>query len=132
MKRILGVLLFGLAFGVVTASAQKDSCFENKGLKSQHRVSMTITGGAKVEGTFEVSGYEETTSAETFDFTGIKRGNILAVKFQGKPPYELPPGTKRIVWTLSNTTLEIPIYGKNYDTGKYSVYTATYTKCQAQ
>src|SRR5450432_1050786 len=131
MKQLIGALLFALVFGVASASAQKDYCFENKGLKNQDRVSLTITG-SKVEGTFEVSGYDESTSAETFDFTGTKQGNILTIKFQGTVPYERAPGSKHkpIVWTLYKTTLRIPIYGKNYDTGKYSVYSATYTKCK--
>lgn len=131
MKKLIGILLLGLVFGVTSASAQKDYCFENKGLKNQHRVSLTITG-SKVEGTFEVSGYEESTSAETFDFTGTRRGNLLMVKFEGAVPYERAPGTKHkpITWTFYKTSLRIPIYGKNYDSGKYSVYSASYTKCK--
>jgi nitrate reductase NapE component len=131
MKQLVGVLFLGLVFGVTSASAQKDYCFENKGLKNQDRVSLTITG-SKVEGTFEVMGYEESTSAETFEFTGTKSGNIFTIKFAGTVPYERAPGTKRkpIVWTLYKTTLKIPIYGKNYNTGKYSVYSASYTKCK--
>lgn len=131
MKQLVGILLCNLVFVVVSASAQKDHCFENKGLKSEHRVSLTITGN-KVEGTFEVSGYDTATSAEVFDFTGTRTGSRFTIKFADQPPYELPPHTRRIIWTLIGTTLKIPIYGKNYETNKYAVYTASYTKCKAE
>jgi hypothetical protein len=114
---------------VGSAAAQKDYCFENDGLKDQHRVSLTITGN-KIEGTFEVSGYDPNTSAETFDFTGTKRGNNLRIRFEGKPPYQLPRGTRQIIWMMASARLRIPTYGKNYQTGKYSAYTATYKKCK--
>jgi hypothetical protein len=107
MKQLIGILLFGLVFAVASASAQRDYCFENQGLKDQHRVSITITGN-KVEGTFEVSGYDPATSAETFDFTGTKSGTLLRIRFEGKPPYQLPPKTKQIVWTQDKTRLRIP------------------------
>ena len=91
---------------------------------------MTITGN-KIEGTFESGGYDETTSMETFDFTGTKAGNLLTIKFNaGKPPYEVARGTKKIVWTLGAKTLKVPIYGKNYDTNKYSTYSAGFDQCR--
>ncbi|HST51262.1 MAG TPA: hypothetical protein VLJ61_04555 [Pyrinomonadaceae bacterium] len=130
MKRIFAALLFLLACGVATASAQTERCFENDGLKLRQRATFTING-TKVEGTFESGGYDENTSAETFDFTGTKNGNLLTIKFdRGKPPYELPPGTRRIVWTLGARTLKVPMYGKNYNTNKYSTYTATFDRCK--
>jgi hypothetical protein len=129
MKKAFGVLFFCLCLAVVSASAQRDYCFHNDGLKVKQTVSLTIKGN-KIEGTFESSGYDENTSAETFDFTGTKTGNLLTIKFEGKAPYELPPGTKRIVWTLGARTLRIPTYGKNYNTRKYSTYGATYQKCR--
>lgn len=122
------MLLFCLFFAVSAASAQTDLCFKNEGLKQEHTVSFTVTGN-KIEGTFEVSGYDESTSAETFEFTGTKSGNLLTIKFRGTIPYEKPPKTTKIVWTLGKTTLKIPIYGKNYETNKFSVYSATYEKC---
>ena len=78
----------------------------------------------------ESGGYNPDTSFETFDFTGTKTGNILTVKFQRKPPYELPPGTKKIVWRLGVNSLKVPMYGKNYNTHKYAAYTATFGKCK--
>jgi hypothetical protein len=130
MRRIFAALFFCLACGAAAASAQTDYCFQNDGLKLRQRASFTITG-AKVEGTFESGGYDESTSAETFDFNGTKAGNLLTIRFVGgKPPYELPPGTRRIVWTLGATRLKIPTYGKNYVTGRYAPYVATYEKCK--
>ncbi|HZT58905.1 MAG TPA: hypothetical protein VFA21_09795 [Pyrinomonadaceae bacterium] len=132
MRRVSAAFLFCLFCGVVTASAQTEQCFENDGLKLRQRATFTITGN-KVEGTFESGGYDEGTSAETFDFTGTKAGNLLTIKFVGgKPPYELPPGTKRIVWTLAARSLKIPTYGKNYNTNRYTPYVATYEKCKEQ
>jgi hypothetical protein len=128
MKKLFALILFCLALAVSTVLAQTDLCFKNEGLKQLHTVSFTLTGN-KIEGTFEVSGYDESTSAETFEFTGTKSGNLLTIKFRGTVPYERASKTSKIVWTLGKTTLKIPIYGKNYNTNKYSVYTATYEKC---
>ena len=122
-------LLFCLLCVVASASAQKQYCFENDGLKDRLKVSLTITQN-KVEGTFEKSGYEETNSAETFAFTGTKTGNLLTIKFDaGKTPYQTAPRTRRIVWTLGAKVLKIPIYEKNYDTGKYSTNADSFDEC---
>ena len=129
MNKLIGILLFGLFFGVVSATAQRDYCFKNDGLKVTQTISMTITGG-KIEGTMESGGYETTNSAETFEFTGVKKGTLLTIKFNGKPPYELAPGTKRIVWTLAAKTLKVPTYGKNHITQKYSAYVASFERCK--
>jgi len=126
MQRLILGIVFILGVGVVSVAAQRDYCFKNDGLKVQQTVSFTVTG-SKIEGTFESGGYDQNTSAETFEFTGTKRGNFLTIKFQGKPPYELAPGTRTIVWTLGARSLKIPMYGKNYNTGKYSSYAAIFT-----
>jgi len=129
MNRTIVIVVFCMVFAVVSVSAQRDYCFSNDGLKVKQTVSFTLTKN-KVEGTMESGGYEETTSAETFEFTGTKTGRLLRIKFAGKPPYELPPRTHRIVWTFGTKTLRIPMYGKDYRTLKYSTYTAIYTKCK--
>lgn len=129
MKKIIMILIFSLGVAIGSASAQVDYCFKNDGLKVQQTVSFTLKGD-KFAGTMESGGYDENTSAETFEFTGTKQGTVLNVTFQGKPPYELPPGTRRIVWTFSSKNLRIPMYGKNYVTRKYSGYTATFTRCK--
>jgi hypothetical protein len=128
MKKLCGILFFCLIFGVTAASAQQDLCYKNDGLKQRHVVSFTVTGN-KIRGTFVISEYDDSSSAKTFEFTGTKSGNLLTVKFKGKTPYELPPRTKKIVWTLGKTSLKIPAYGKDYETNKFSAYTATYERC---
>lgn len=121
------ILLLGLS--VSTTFAQRDYCFKNDGLKNQQTVSFTLTG-SKLAGTFESGGYDTSTSSETFEFTGRKAGSVLTIKFAGKPPYELPPGTKTITWTLGAKSLTIPTFGKNYNTRKYSTYRAIYNRCK--
>ncbi len=130
-RRILPVLLVGLLIGftISTAKAQKDYCFEKKGKEFQQRVSMTISGN-KIEGTLESGGYQPDTSMEMFDFTGTKSGSVLTIKFDSRPPYKLPPGTKKIVWTLGATMLKIPIYGKNFNTKKSENYAAAFGICK--
>lgn len=129
MAKIVFAAAMLLAAGVTYASAQRDHCFKNDGLKVTRTVSFTVTK-TLLQGTFESSGYDGSTSAETFEFTGTKVGNLLTIKFAGKPPYELPRGTKKIVWTLGKMWLKIPMYGKNHQTNKYPVYTATFDRCK--
>ena len=131
MKKNILFWVFGiLVVAAVPASAQKNYCFQNDGLKVQQKVSFMLTGN-KIEGTFESGSGGDTTSMETFDFSGTKTGNLLTIKFNaGKPPYEVAKETKRIVWTLGTKTLKIPIYGKNYNTNKYSTYSASFDKCK--
>jgi hypothetical protein len=131
MKRLFAIFLFCLVGGVAAVSAQTDQCFKNEGLKQLQTVSFTIKEN-KVEGTFANSGYDDANPAETVKFTGTKAGNLLTIKFQGKIPYERPPKSKTIVWTLTKTSLKIPIYGKNYETNKYSVYAAVFDKCKEE
>jgi hypothetical protein len=129
MKRTLVIILFCLVFAVVSVLAQRDYCFQNDGLKVRQTVSFTITKN-KLTGTFESGGYDDNSSAARFEFTGTKMGNLLTIKFADKPPYELPPRTRKIVWTLGTKSLKIPTYGKNYNTMKYSTYMASYTRCK--
>ena len=125
MSRVF-LLIFSLGLAAGSAAAQRDYCFKNDGLKLQQTVSFTLTG-ARLEGTFESGGYDQNTSAETFEFTGTKHGSLLTIKFQGRLPYELPKGSRGIVWTIQAKKLRIPMYGKNYTTNKYSNYTAAFT-----
>ena len=130
MKKNILVGVFCILAAAVSVSAQKDLCFENDGLKVKQIVRMIIINNKKIEGTFESGGGDETSSMETFNFTGTKTGSLLTIIFDsGKPPYEVAKGTKRIVWTLGAKALKIPIYGKNYDTNKYSTYSASFDKC---
>jgi hypothetical protein len=130
MRRWFVLSLLGLlAHCAPLARAGTDYCFENDGLKLQRRISFTIDGN-KIEGTLESGGYEKTTSFETFDFTGTRSGQRLTIKFEGDPPYELPPGTKNIVWKLRKNVLEVPMFGKNYETNRNSAYTAKFERCK--
>lgn len=129
MYRIIGIVFVCLGIAVISVPAQRDHCFKNDGLKVSQTVSFTLTK-TKLEGTFETGGYDRETSAETFEFTGTKAGNLLTIKFARKPPYEIPRGTKKIVWTLGSKTLRVPMYGKNYTTMKYSNYTAIFDRCK--
>lgn len=128
MKNFIGIILFGLIFA--TASSAQSFCFENDGLKSTHRISFTLKGNKIVEGYFQALDYDDTTNTEIFDFSGTKVGKTLKVKFDdGSIPYEPPPKTKMIVWTLSGNVLKVPSYGKNYETNKFSAYVSEYEKC---
>ena len=131
MKKNILVGVFCILAAAISASAQKNYCFENDGLKVKQIARMIIINNKKIEGTFESGGYDETTSMESFNFTGTKAGNLLTITFDsGKLPYEVAKGTKRIVWTLGAKALKIPIYGKNYDTNKYSTYSASFDICK--
>jgi hypothetical protein len=118
-----------LACSVPLALAGTDYCFQYDGPKLSQRVSLTIDGN-KIEGIFESGGYEKTTSAETFDFTGTRSGQRLTIKFDGNPPYELPPGTKTITWKLRKDVLEIPMLGQSHETNRSSPFTAKFKRCK--
>lgn len=124
MKNTIAAILFCLVFAVAAASAQKDYCFENKGKEIQQIISLTVTKN-KVEGTFESGGYNPDNSMEMFEFTGTKNGNLMTIKFVGTIPYKLPTGTKKVVWTLGTTTLQIPTYGSK----KQPTLTKSFGKC---
>lgn len=128
MKKIIGIFCICLLFAV-SNSAQTRFCFENKGLKEEHRISFELEGNKIIEGYYETIGDTPGTSAETFNFSGTKVGNSLKIKFAGTIPYERAPKTKSLVWTLAKNVLSVPTYGKNYDTNKYSTYQAKFEKC---
>jgi len=128
MKIFAGIFCAGLFFTTVVSA--QSFCFENDGLKSTHRISFKLKGSKIVEGYFHTLDYEDTTAAQIFDFSGTKVGKTLKIKFDDDSiPYERPPKTKMIVWTLSGNVLKIPSYGKNYDTNKFSAYISKYEKC---
>lgn len=118
-----------LASAAPLALAGTDYCFEHDGLEFHQRASFTINGN-KIEGTFESGGHDVNTSSETFDFTGTRAGRRLTIKFDGNFPYELPPGTKTIVWKLSKDALEIPMFGKTDQKNPASAYTAKFRRCK--
>lgn len=128
MKKIIKIFCFCILLAV-SGSAQTRFCFENKGLKSTHQISFELEGNKIVEGYYETIGDMPDTSAETFNFSGTKSGNVLKIKFAGTIPYERAPKTTAIVWTLGKSVLTVPTYGKNYNTNKYSTYQAKFEKC---
>jgi hypothetical protein len=130
-RRLVLSFLCLLACSTPLALAGTDYCFEHDGLELQQRASFTINGN-KIEGTFESGGYDKNTSSETFDFTGTRAGRRLTIKFKFRdsPPYELPPGTKTIIWKLGKDALEIPMFGKTRRTNRSSAYTAKFERCK--
>ncbi len=132
MKKII-VLTFIMIFWAMSVSAQTQKCFVNKGLKDKHIVYLTFDG-VKVTGEFTVEkGYE---TATTYNFSGTNLNNNLSINFaNGKSPYQLPPKAKKGVWMLKKAgdveSLSIKIYGKNYETNKYSAYFANYESCDS-
>lgn len=128
MKKIIATLLFTLFIGVLTASAQTEYCFENKGLKNQVIISFAVSGNKVTDGELQTSGYDESTSGELYHFKGTKTGNVLTIKFTGSIPAGFEK-IKKYVWTLGSKTLKVQMYGKNYNTNKWSIYSATYEKC---
>ena len=124
MKKIIVTLLFTIFIAVISASAQTDYCFENKGLKGSGIISFTVKGNKISEGEFQRPNNE----GELYHFTGTKSGNNLTIKFDRSIPDELKK-VKKLVWIFGKT-LKVRTYGKNYQTNNRSIYTAVYEKCQ--
>jgi hypothetical protein len=57
MQRLLIAVLFSLTMAAGLVAAPKCHCFREDGLKVQQTISYTLTGN-KLEGTFDVSGYD--------------------------------------------------------------------------
>lgn len=130
MKKLIFLTILILTFADL-ASAQIKKCFKNNGLKDGHTVYLTLSGN-QISGEFIVM--RDYQTEEIYNFSGTNLNNILSVNFaNNKSPYQLPPKAKKGAWTLKNTagveTLEVKIYGKNYDTNKWSVYSAKYESC---
>jgi len=130
MKKLMGIVLFGGFLIIANASAQTQQCFESEGLKTKQTVSLVILGGGRIEGSFKTSGNDDGNAEELTGFFGTKKDNLLTISSAEKIPYEVAPKTKKIVWTLGAKTLKIPMYGKNYDTNKFSAYNSTFEKCK--
>jgi len=131
MKKII-LLGFMMIFWAIPISAQTQKCFVNAGLKDKHIVYLNIEG-ANVKGEFIIE--KDYESATTYNFSGTNLNNNLSINFaNAKAPYQFPPKAKKGVWKLKKVgdeeTLAIKIYGKNYETNKYSAYFATYEPCE--
>lgn len=132
MKRFLMIvsILIGLT---ASLSAQTQKCFKNNGLKDRHTVYLSIEG-SKVSGEFIVM--RDYQNQETYNFSGTNLSNNLSIIFaDNKFPYQLPPKAKKGNWLLKTSgsaeSLQIKIYGKNYDTNKWSTYSAIYEPCDS-
>lgn len=129
MKKLFLTAIFTMALFAGNASAQIDECFENMALQHKQFVSWVVLDDGTLDGSFETVGYDNNSSGEMFAFTGTRRGKDFRIKFTGSVPYEAPKG-KPIVWTIVGKTLRVPMYGKNHNTGKFSNYTVTFSKCK--
>jgi len=110
----------------------QSKCFENNGLKDAHSIEFSIKGKV-VTGSFGIAPDYDEDRVKRHDFTGTISGSLVSVKFPDQTPDALPasPATKR--WTLIRTTtgekLRVTLYGKNYNTNKWSNYTVDYRSC---
>ena len=130
MQRLLITIIFSLGLAVGSVAAQTDHCFKNGGLKVLQVISYTLKGN-KLEGTFDMTSYDGDGSAEESVFTGTKQGQVLTIRFKGKVPYDVAPGTRTIRWTLGKKTLTVPMYGKDYNKHRgWISYTATFQRCK--
>jgi hypothetical protein len=131
MLKILIGAIFSLSLAASSAMGQQDYCFQNDSLKPGYMASFTAAG-SELKGFFNVGDRSGQTSGTNFDITGTKKGNTLTIEFKdGKAPYELLPGSSKIVWTiLSSRRMTIPMYRKNSRTGKFAPYTAVFGPCR--
>jgi hypothetical protein len=127
MKKSIIALFFVLFIGTISASAQKQYCFENEGLKATTGILFTVSGNKIIDGEYTSTEYDENATPIKATFTGTKVGNVLTIKFAGKAPDEFMK-IKTIKWTMGKS-LKVQMYGKNYTTNKWGVYSATFTGC---
>ena len=127
MKKSIITLFFVLIVGTISASAQKQYCFENEGLKATTGILFTVSGSKIIDGEYSKTEYDESSTPVKAAFTGTKAGNVLTIKFSEKAPDDFMK-IKIIKWTFGKT-LKVQMYGKNYQTNKWGVYSATFTGC---
>jgi hypothetical protein len=127
MKKTIITLFFVLFIGTISASAQKQYCFENEGLKATTGILFTVSGNKIIDGEYTKTEYDENSTPVKAAFTGTKVGNVLTIKFVDAAPDEFMK-IKIIKWTLGKS-LKVQMYGKNYQTNKSGVYSATFTGC---
>jgi hypothetical protein len=127
MKKTIITLFFVLFIGTISASAQTKYCFENDGLKATTGILFTVSGNKITNGEYTKTEYDENSTPVKATFTGTKVGNVLTIKFAGTAPDEFTK-IKINKWTLGKS-LKVQMYGKNYQTNKWGVYSATFTGC---
>jgi hypothetical protein len=127
MKKSIITLFFVLFISTISASAQTKYCFENEGLKATTGILFTVSGNKITGGEYTKTEYDENSTPVKVAFTGTKVGNILTIKFAEKAPDEFMK-IKVIKWTFGKS-LKVQMYGKNYQTNKWGVYSASFTGC---
>ncbi len=110
----------------------QDKCFENSGLKDGHTIEFKVSG-SKVSGEFSIARDFNVETTERYGFTGSKIGSSLSVKFTGKQPDSLPASPSVKKWALvgsgESEKLRVTLFGRNYNTNKWSNYTVDYKSC---
>ena len=103
----------------------KATRFRNGGLKNETLVTLDVTDKTAT-GTYVSHDYME-DAGPAARFTGKviptpkgKSGVYLEIRFAGKPPYNVPPETRRLIWYLKivqgRAHLFIPMQERNYET----------------
>ena len=118
--RLPSLLWLVLLCPLICAAQTESKCFASEWLQGERSVNLTLTG-SKVTGTFVVESGED-SSAQSYSFSGTRRGSVLTVVFaDGKLPDITPSEIKSLVWTLikNGKLLRIKVFGKNYETNKY-------------
>lgn len=134
MKKPLSLIfvLASIAFISGASISAQTKCFINIGLKDTDTAKFTITG-SKVSGwyTHKPESYDA-DKTENFEFSGTRSGNNITVKFAGNKPVWMPKGNSwlwQLVQTSGGESLRMKIYGQNYETKKYSVYSVDFDSC---
>ena len=142
-KSMLLTMCIALVFAIASTgrngeAQSKHKCFVNEGLKNQHRVHLSIASSS-LSGTYTIGDHGDEDKRE-YRFTGTKQsknGVQWRIKFsQARAPYEVPPGTKNIIWRRvtrgKKQVLVIKTYGKNYQSGKYAAYNMELEPCRSE
>lgn len=127
----------GFIFAGTIHAQQRPHCFENAGLKDLVRISYATdnAGGRNfIRGAITVEREYDAARQERFPFTGKLSGITLNIRFAANvAPEFIPPKRESHSWQLipdgGRQSLQVEQYGRNYDSGNYANYMATYTPC---
>lgn len=128
-KTLVSITLATVTLSMAHARKPETLCFVNEGLKEKQTIRFGVTNNVVSKGKFVRANYESGVTKAS-SFTGSKTGTVLVIEFQGKTPYPTPPKSDTIVWRLVKQGLVVPMYGKNYETNKWSAYDAVFTTCK--
>jgi hypothetical protein len=145
--RIARVMLMAFGLFCAIAALGETPCFRSEGLKYVETVHLDVTG-ARASGDYLVDEYGENGKQYRFSGSVIptpkgKSGVYLAIDFNKEDleegqqaPYQLPPGTEKIVWVLRIVNHHAHLFiSKNerfYDTvpAHYAVAEDEYEPCK--